>query len=1648
MKSIKKVFSSIIAAVFTANMPLSNMATVIAETDIVSSNIDKVTVSDELPNLESESEHAYDPMAELEAQKIEQQLRESVEITENKILFSVIDYRKENEKAVYIEDNNILCKENKLIDVSVVYESKNDLYDNISGYDSYEVFYEAFTTSDVWEVVDELKNNEIIVSAEPDFIWENSAEGTYIEVSEEEFANASHFEILDTKNVWDGLKSSKVPGKGVVVAVIDTGVDYNHKDLADNIWVNANEIPDNGVDDDGNGYIDDIHGIDLIENDCDPMDDHGHGTHVAGIIAMTPGNGKGVGLAYGADIMCVKAGQADGTFASSDIAKAVKYAVDNGADVINMSFGGTGCSTLVEAVLKDAFATTVLVASAGNNGIPTTDAFPAYLVCEDIYPAGYSYVLGVMASTNNDSLADFSNWDYIVGKNCEYELIAPGVGIYSTLPNNRYASWSGTSMAAPNVAAAAAIIRSEHPEKNKYTSRYIMGQLVSATTSSVTYIDKNKDEHLYHRLNIKDSLRLQPTPDLTVKEIYTFDTADIDSANNNDGIAQPGEVIDLGLSVWNRWGAATDVTVKIDAVSSGGVENPYVEFIEDEITLEDVGTFVEVNNGWTYDNGALSSVSSPLRFRIKEGTPNDARIQFNINVTAKNALDGKDKKDYTILPKPSYTVVVQNGYALSGVIHEDMTLTADKYWIIENNVLIPEGVTVTVEPGTQIQFWSADPSNPYGDNANVFIQVEGEFIVEGTENNPIKIFPGKNYEQYPIHINNKNSNVGYTSFKYVNFINACGSADPSYCDFQVTTIDHCDFVFNECYDSPNIMAETISNTNFNNYKSGVGVFAANRIYNSKFVDCEIVFENIEAIELENNVIYPENNYLYNFQSNNKIDKFVNNAFLKNWNALKNSSSDNQYLIETEKGHSSFDMSKNYWGTDKDSLLKKLCLDADWDVSKNDIIQEPFLTLEDDMSSIYPFMTEAYLTDEDGNRIDTVNGSQIVTMHVKFNRDIASDVQPMVTYGGSEPYTDYYVNGDWVSPREWAGELEIDPFIDMGRMYIRTEGAAAADDKWLVTGEDAGRFFFEIKTNSAQSMSLQGNSSKGANELSWLQDDYSTLAGYNLYRSLSYDAATNIADQEFTKINQSIISADELSFIDENVEQGTDYFYYFTVIDTSFNESKPSNVVKCTPTDEEKPIIEHTAIKNAVTGESLTVSANITDNVNVENVKLNYRKSGGEWTSVLMRNISDSLYRAVISSYEIGEEPIEYYITAYDGTNTSYCGSKDKPILVEMNTEHNYDEGMVTKEATCTEAGEITYTCKDCQNIMIEPIEATGHNWSEEWIVDTEPTCTTVGSKSHHCTICDEITDVTEVDIIPHIYDGGKVIESNSCTADGKTKYTCIECGYIDEPIVPATGHKYIDTIVDPECDAKGYVLHNCENCGDSYKSDFTDTVEHEYVETILNPVSCTANGLLQKKCSLCEDAVTEVIPATGHSFKDEITEPDCRTQGYTTHTCENCGFSYVDTYIPASGHAFGEWEASEEPGCNKEGLNIRKCTNCDEAETEVIPAIEHNYHSETVDPTEESEGYKEYICDNCGYRYIYEFIDKLEPTEQVKKGDVDNDGEITLKDVVIIRRFVIGGWDIEIKTESADVNDDNIVDLKDVVLLRRYIVGGWEIELE
>ena len=203
----------------------------------------------------------------------------------------------------------------------------------------------------------------------------------------------------------------------IVIAVIDTGVDYNHRDLQGNIWCNEAELNGaTGVDDDGNGYIDDLHGYNFAYNNSDPMDDNGHGTHVAGIIAAVGNNGLDVaGVCWNARIMSVKILDAGGDGVTADGASAIYYAVANGADVISLSWGSEEDSQVIKDAVAYARRQGVLVvAAAGNEGADIS-----------FYPASYPGVIAVAATESNDKrwyLSDYGDW---------VDIAAPGRDILS-----------------------------------------------------------------------------------------------------------------------------------------------------------------------------------------------------------------------------------------------------------------------------------------------------------------------------------------------------------------------------------------------------------------------------------------------------------------------------------------------------------------------------------------------------------------------------------------------------------------------------------------------------------------------------------------------------------------------------------------------------------------------------------------------------------------------------------------------------------------------------------------------------------------------------------------------------------------------------------------------------------------------------------------------------------------------------------------------------------------------------------------------------------------------------------------------------------------------------------------------------------------
>jgi subtilisin family serine protease len=266
-------------------------------------------------------------------------------------------------------------------------------------------------------------------------------------------------------------------GGEVTVAVTDTGIDYRHPDLDANMWSNPAEVA-NGSDDDGNGFVDDVHGIDLAYGDSDPADDSGHGSHVAGIIGAEGNNAIGsVGVNWKVRLMALKFLDRRGDGNTADAAAAIDYAVDEGAKVINASWGGPAFSnTLYAAVSRAADRGVLFVAAAGNEGADS-DSSPDYPAAFDL-----RNVISVAASDPDDRLLDFSNY----GQH-SVDLAAPGDEIYSTVParinSSGYATYSGTSMAAPYVSGAAALYWASSPASTSDQVRNSLLQSVDVLAS-------------------------------------------------------------------------------------------------------------------------------------------------------------------------------------------------------------------------------------------------------------------------------------------------------------------------------------------------------------------------------------------------------------------------------------------------------------------------------------------------------------------------------------------------------------------------------------------------------------------------------------------------------------------------------------------------------------------------------------------------------------------------------------------------------------------------------------------------------------------------------------------------------------------------------------------------------------------------------------------------------------------------------------------------------------------------------------------------------------------------------------------------------------------------------------------------------------
>lgn len=1199
--------------------------------------------------------------------------RTRVNRTKNAVIFAAIANK--NGAQPFSDELQALLDELGLVRADYFYSTKRSDGQHES------VYYGTLAEDNVWFAVDLLSSSDEIAFAEPEYLYFTTAiDNPWYTGDQAYLSEQAWLEPQGVRAIWGDLENQGItPGEGVVVAVIDTGVDYTHPDLKSNIWTNWMELDGaEGVDDDGNGYVDDVYGWNFVSENNNVKDDHGHGTHVAGIIAMADNGTGGVGIAYGSKMMAIKAGQASGTFSSSAIARAVMYAQACGADIINMSFGGYSESTIVENALRAAYTDCLLVAAAGNDGLPTTDT-PWSPPLADMYPSAYSYVLGVMATNDDGSeLAVFSNWDGApAGGGGEYEIAAPGVSLYSALPGGRYARWSGTSMAAPVVSGAAAVMMST----GKSGSRYVTGQLVGASKKCAV----NVHGFSFVSFDLASSLNSTPIPELKLLEVVAFDDPAFDggAVNNGDGVFQNGETIELGIAVRNRWGAAVDVQIEASSLVNK-IDPGFITWVDNTAVIDSVGTFADADTGFVYNDGELVSVTDPLRFVIGKDVAHNVEIPITFSVTAKNGMDENDTATYTV--SANYVVTIENGQVISGILTEDTTLSNDRMWVIRGSVKVPEGVTLTVEAGTHVHFERLMTGSSSVDETYFpYLQVIRNAFFNGTVSAPITLTTDTrlailgdfgawatmyNADHWGVanckltHVNIQGGdmlpyadwmNGTYASLNDINRGNAVGASVVS-----VTEADHVSAV-NCCFYAAVMKNSLLERCVLNTYRFTPELSVD--IDSCQFVSTYIAdgIQEYPRVFVMKNSVMLRSGTLEDAPFGNPNSTITRNAVL---NTLRIGP---KWFYPNSSMGADINLTENFWGSNNNETVQKVLLDSNDIAAYGTITYEHFLTKSSDMSSIYPFVVDAWITDADGNRIEDVIGAQEVTFHVLFNRDMNTNDDLTVAYGPAEPYNDYRVTGEWKSARKWEGTYQVNPVIDYGTMYIYVAGGHAADDYWLETAPDS-RHWFEISNAGAEALVLQSWAEGDGIHLTWTQDDFETLAGYNLYRTQTlgeiydeYGQVIGTSPVGAEKINPVLIPADTLSYVDADVIEGETYYYYFTVVQTDFAESDGSNVTTCTALDMTKPVINHTQIASILIGQSLSVSAEVTDNVKVDSVTLHTRVQGGSWTDTKMVNTNGRLWYANLVVN--GTKPIEYYISATDGVGTASWKSANAPAVV-------------------------------------------------------------------------------------------------------------------------------------------------------------------------------------------------------------------------------------------------------------------------------------------------------------------------------------------------------------------------------------------------
>jgi len=550
-----------------------------------------------------------DDVKELEVQRVK--LRNK----NNSQTFNVQDKAKLSKEKV-AEEQKIIDKEKSIT------ESINDL-ENLALPELQKV--KPQKGKKIKDVLKELNSQSWVDYAEPNYVIKS--EGL---PNDSRLADQWNLTTIHAAEAWDSIPNSNsqfpnsnpIPNS-TIVAVIDTGIESSHEDLSNNIWNNQGEIPNNGIDDDNNGYIDDIQGYDfstckvgcseIKDRTNNPADDTGHGTAVAGIIAAQTNNGLGMaGLDKDNNIKLMNLKfMNEGLGKTTDAIDAIRYAIENHAQVINASWGSTNYSEALREILSLAESQGILVIAACGNSQTNNDQTPHY-------PSGYglSNIISVAATDQNDNLASFSNY----GPN-SVDIAAPGVNILSTAKNNQYNYFSGTSFSAPQVAGTVALIiatMENYPNYNLINQevtdplikiQQIKNYILLGADNLASLQDKIVSNR---RLNVNKAISLiqdniqSSLPHYLIYRATSTINADLSNAtlltsttdlNFADTTAKPGENYYYAIVAENSNGERSDILVNPEQIEFSSCLPPAVGdwIIEQSCTLESPEAWAPAN---------------------------------------------------------------------------------------------------------------------------------------------------------------------------------------------------------------------------------------------------------------------------------------------------------------------------------------------------------------------------------------------------------------------------------------------------------------------------------------------------------------------------------------------------------------------------------------------------------------------------------------------------------------------------------------------------------------------------------------------------------------------------------------------------------------------------------------------------------------------------------------------------------------------------------------------------------------------------------------------------------------------------------------------------------------------------------------------